>query len=185
MKCESCGTLVDKKFTFALKNNQCPACGSPIMSPERLSSFQSLKELLNNGFKGVDVEGISSLIIANFDLKQRFKETILSKTEEKDESTESSEQKVPDKDDIVVEEQEDDGKPKVMPGAKDMLQKLRQQALQGGDFEDDESDADEWGLGNANSMVTKDDVERMMLNQKRNKSKEAFATGSGAFSRSE
>src|SRR3990167_5787269 len=79
MNCDNCGSDISAEFIFAIKNNQCPACGKHIMAPERLASFVNLRELLANNFDNVDAERIASLVVANFELKQRFKEEIVKK----------------------------------------------------------------------------------------------------------
>ena len=74
MKCNSCKTVVDSKFQHAIKSNQCPACGSAIMSPELLVSFASLKSLLAASFPGMDADSVASVVVANFDINQKFKD---------------------------------------------------------------------------------------------------------------
>ena len=83
MKCESCNVAINSEFKHAIKNNNCPACGSGIMKQDTLSAYLSLLELLNNNISnnGINTETIASLIIANFEIKQLFKEE-LSKIDE-------------------------------------------------------------------------------------------------------
>src|SRR5690242_8766379 len=76
MKCENCEVNVGQEFAFAIKNNQCPACGKSIMMPEKLASFLSLQNLLRSNFKELDVEKVASLVVANFNLSQIFKEEL-------------------------------------------------------------------------------------------------------------
>ena len=75
MKCKSCRIVIEKVFSFAIKNNQCPACGKHIMSPEKLATFTSLQELIKGNFSDVDAEKVANLVVANFELKQLFKES--------------------------------------------------------------------------------------------------------------
>lgn len=72
MQCKNCKVNISSEFTFAIKNNNCPACGKAIMAQENLVAFLSLQELLKLNLKNVDVDKIASLIVANFDVKQRF-----------------------------------------------------------------------------------------------------------------
>ena len=76
MRCGSCGVNVGAEFTFAIQNNQCPACGKKIMRQDKLVSYLSLRELLKEQIvvKGVDVDKLASSIVANFELRQIFKE---------------------------------------------------------------------------------------------------------------
>jgi len=71
MKCESCNVAVHPAFSFAIRNNQCPACGKRIMEQQSLASFLSLQELLKES-KDASPETVASIIIANFDVKQKF-----------------------------------------------------------------------------------------------------------------
>jgi hypothetical protein len=63
MKCENCGAWVDPNFAFAIKNNQCPACGKEIMNREQLASYLSLVELLNTTKVSGSAE-LATLIVA-------------------------------------------------------------------------------------------------------------------------
>ena len=74
MKCSNCKIDIAKKYSFAIKNNQCPACGKHIMQPEKLAAYTRLQELVKNNFSGVDCEKLANLVVANFELKQLFKE---------------------------------------------------------------------------------------------------------------
>ena len=74
MKCSNCNIKIGQQFAFAIKKNQCPACGQQLMRPEKLASYTSLQQLLKNNFPNLEIEKITNLVIANFELKQLFKE---------------------------------------------------------------------------------------------------------------
>lgn len=148
MKCKSCNVKIDSSFSFAIKNNQCPACGDVIMDTARLNTFLSLRALLDSNFKNIDTEKVANLIVANFELKQLFKEELTSE----------------DKEGITSLEDEDpdsEHKETQMAEAKVLLKKMREEAL-------DEAEADHWGLGDANGLVDAADTSvegRMRLEQ--------------------
>jgi len=173
MKCENCGASVSAEFTFAIKNNQCPACGGHIMAPERLAAYASLKELLST-FEDVDVELVASVVIANFELKQRFKD-----------APKKVSQNLQEEGTIEVDE-EDEGveyKKAQMKEAKEIsakLKQMRQEALDG-------AIADEWGLGEANTLADKDTMHELIQRQRRQNSQDAVVSGmtsKNSFSRS-
>jgi len=169
MKCQNCNVAVGQQFSHAIQNNQCPACGKPIMEQVKLASYLGLKTLLHNNFPTADAEKIATLVVANFELKQLFKEELTDGVSE----------------DIVVEEEidpdvlaDEESKVKQKAEAKDILQKMRQEAL-------DEAEADHWGLGNANGLVSDDGITHEDVNRmKQNQSAENIASGArGSFSR--
>ena len=74
MKCNNCKVVVDQRFVFAIKSNQCPGCGGQLMKADKLASYISLQQLLKNNFEDMDVEKVANIVISNFELKQLFKE---------------------------------------------------------------------------------------------------------------
>jgi len=132
MKCESCGVKVGAEFTFAIQQNQCPACGKCIMQKEKLSSYLSLCALLkDSGVKEDSAEKIAAVIVANFELKQIFNNVVKKSTEEGnievEENTESAQQ-LKDSDGPVIHngirlEKIDKNE------AKKILQQMRDEAL--------------------------------------------------------
>lgn len=176
MKCDNCSASISPEFVFAIKNNQCPACGKSIMAPERLAAFVSLRELLVSNFGDINAEQVASLVVANFELKQRFKEEIVKKEK----------QNPPEEGTIEVSEDDDDvpaRKAQVMPEAKEIsakLKQLRQEALEG-------AQADHWGLGEANAFVDQETMHEIVQRQKKEQSYETVVSGTGgknSFTRS-
>lgn len=181
MRCENCGVEVNSSFSFAIKNNQCPACGKHIMQQAKLASYISLRTLLENNVEGIDHESVASLIVANFDLKQLFKEElkksdrggIMEVTEEKTEQEPPSQEE---------EDPDAEYKARQKTEAKAILQKMRDEALSGAlseryGFEDEGSMPLDFGDG--------DNVFDMTDEAKREKSRIAIQTGAGgSFSRS-
>ncbi|KKL92815.1 hypothetical protein LCGC14_1880930 [marine sediment metagenome] len=136
MKCQNCKIEVDHKFEFAIRSNNCPACGKYIMVPEKLIAYTSLKELLSTSVKNIDADTVTSLIIANFEIKQLFKEELQKSSEEGT---------------IEVEEVEEDEPESIMHDgvkyekpnkkkAKDMLKKMRDEVFN--EALEDKSDTD-------------------------------------------
>jgi len=125
MKCENCNTMINAKFSHAILNNECPACGKGIMQQAKLASFLSLRTLLDNNIvaNGVDTDKLASLIVANFEIKQLFKEEL----------QELSEKGIIDvsEDDEVTVDPDADFKESQKKEAKVVLQKLRDEVLSG------------------------------------------------------
>jgi len=127
MKCESCSVPIGAEFAHAIRNNQCPACGKCIMQQAKLASYLSLRALLENNFQDTDVEKIATLIVANFELRQMFKEEL----------QKSSEEGTIEVEEVEVEEDEPesimhDGVKYEKPNkkkAKDMLKKMRDEVF--------------------------------------------------------
>ncbi len=72
MKCNACQTSVPPTFTKALKANECPACGQPIMNKSIFSEFTGVMEKL----KDADVDDstlvrVAALIAGKYDLVPR------------------------------------------------------------------------------------------------------------------
>lgn len=154
MKCQNCGTKISASFTFAIKNNQCPACGHSIMDSKKLGSYLSLQSLLETKLPDIDSQKVANLIVTNFEVKQLFQEDLNSETEEGSSNNEESHAK-----ESVVEVDEDDSyeenedvkydeeyKAKQMEDARERLKSLREEALS-------EATAEHWGLGDANGLV--------------------------------
>lgn len=168
MKCEQCGADVNAEFTFAIKNNQCPACGGHIMAPERLAAYASLKELLSSTFEDIDIERVASVVVANFELKQRFKDA--PKKVSQNLSEEGTIEVVEDEDDPDAEYKKQQMAEAKKVSAK--LKELRQEALDG-------ATADEWGLGEANAMTDKETMLELVQRERRRQSQEAVISGLG------
>lgn len=180
MKCENCEVNVGQEFAFAIKNNQCPACGKSIMMPEKLASFLSLQSLLRSNFKELDVERIASLVVANFNISQIFKEELpKAKTESiikvEPEASPSLTDEVSE-DDVDSDEE---FKKKQMAEGKAILQNMRDQVL-------NEAIADQWGLGNANAFTEAPSIREIVDTEKKKQSQENIVSGNrGSFRRSE
>ena len=175
MNCDNCGSDISAEFIFAIKNNQCPACGKHIMAPERLASFVNLRELLANNFDNVDAERIASLVVANFELKQRFKEEIVKR--EKQNPSEEGTIEVSE-DDIDADER----KAKLAEAREigSRLKQLREEAL-------GEAQADHWGLGEANAFTDKETMHELVQRQRKEQSFDTVVSGTGgknSFTRS-
>lgn len=170
MNCESCKVKIGAEFVFALKQNKCPACGESIMEGTKLSSFLSLQTLLRSNFQDLDIERIASLIVANFELVQIFKDS------DEIKSSQSAAIIKP-----LTKEEEDkkfdeEFKKKQIEEARKIKQ-MRDEALE-------EATADQWGLGNANAFLEEGDVREMAHFEKRQQQTENILTGSkGSFRR--
>ena len=178
MKCESCAVTISPAFSHAINNNQCPACGKQIMKQAKLASFLSLKTLLDHSIpeKGVDVDKIASLIVANFELKQIFKEDLQKSDEEgimevsEDDPEEKEEEKILDPDAEYKAKQKRD--------AKAILQKMRDEALDGALEE-------RYGLGEGGLLLPDEDagIYETINKHKQDNSLSAIRTGGGIFTR--
>ncbi len=153
MKCESCNININSEFQHAISINNCPACGKNIMNTEKLANYVNLKTLLSENFNNIDYEAITNLIVANFDLKQLFKENKIS----------TSIITVGEQEKIVVEDNPADPdaefKAKQKADAKALLKKMRDEAYE-------EAIKDDWGLGEELSndpedvVISKNKIER-------------------------
>ena len=162
MKCMSCGLEISSKFIFAIRSNKCPACGEQIRDLKQLKEFEMLNDLFHKALDdGRGPEELALLILSNFDVRE-FKDAMLPKAKAAD---------------IVVSEDDPDAEHKIkqMAEAKDILQKMRDEALS-------DATADHWGLGDANGLVG-DTAYDMVQNAKKAKSQEAVTKGGGSFSR--
>lgn len=94
MKCSSCDVSIDPKFKAAIKKNECPACSGSILPPEKLAAMNSLKELLDKNIvvKGVNTDALVSLIVANFDLRQLYREEKVDGLESKSDNEDITEE---------------------------------------------------------------------------------------------
>ena len=125
MECQNCKIIVDRKFEFAIRSNNCPACGKYIMTPEKLATYANLKKLLSNNIKDIDTEAVASLIVANFELKQLFKEEL-------QKSSEEGIIEVTENEEIIIEEDPDaEYKERQKKESKKILSKMRDEALGG------------------------------------------------------
>ena len=171
MKCENCGVSIGAEFVFALKQNKCPACGENIMAGAKLASFLSLQTLLRNNFQDLDAEKAASLIVANFELTQIFKEAVAPAVSIQNQPIEVKEELTED------QKSDEEYKKQQIKESKALLQKMRDEALA-------EAEADQWGLGNANAFVEEGDVREMAHFQKREQQTENILSGNrGSFRR--
>jgi hypothetical protein len=130
MKCESCGMQISSEFAFAINNNQCPACGKQLMQAMKLASYVSLCELLkeNIGYAESENQKIANLIIANFELKQIFKEEI--KNTQLKSVKESAAIEVEEEQNVVIDENGIRYETFDKEKSQDLLQKMRDEALE-------------------------------------------------------
>lgn len=200
MKCVNCGVEVDKGFTFAIKKNECPACGKSIMPPEQLASFNSLKELLAN-VPHVDAEMVASLVVANFELKQLFK-TAPGKNLPEVSATGNTENVVETVEEDVVEHSEENmtdeeldqiHKVKQVAEARKKLNQMKQDAYEdalreqygmGGSDADGEV-ADGAGDFFSGNSSPREQFDRMKSQQLQNERHNKMLSGAGGFTRSE
>lgn len=181
MQCESCDIDIDIRFKIAIKNNKCPACDMQIMHSEKLASFISLQGLLQNNFKDLDTEKVASLIIANFNLKQIFKEELPKSKNEgiiKIETIEQNESQEDTTDEVSEDEVSDaEYKKQQIAESKIILRNMRDEIL-------DEAIADQWGLGKANGLIDGSEIREMAEQEKRRMSQENITSGTrGSFRR--
>lgn len=179
MKCESCNVQIDERFTHAIQNNQCPACGKKLMQKAKLASYLSLCALLQDNFKDLDVDKISALIVSNFEIKQIFQNNPISVKKE------SSIEVVEEENDTEYEAAItlDDGiKLEKLPKSqtKKVLQQLRDNALNGAMEE-------RYGIGNGEEgmfMSEDSSIYEEINRAKQETHRDAVISGSrGSFSR--
>jgi len=197
MNCNNCNILIENKYSFAIKNNQCPACGKHIMKPEKLASYTRLQELIKNNFVEVDSEKLANLVLANFEIKQLFKEgnlnnedtdTVVEVTKDTNAVVEVTE------DDVKLSDEEYDAihKAKQIGEAK-KLKNMREDAYKGALMSQygmgEEADGpDVTGSGeffNDENTNTVELVDRIEQSQKQNYSQSGMLSGVGGFSRSD
>lgn len=150
------------------------------MEGNKLASYLSLQSLLGNNFPDIDVERVANLVVANFEIKQLFKEEFTSEpvegiTEEESEVVvEEDEEEVVDPDVMADEEY----KQRQMADAKETLKKLREEALS-------EATAEHWGLGEANGLVNPAalSVEEKLQYEKEQRAQNIASGSRGAFRR--
>lgn len=195
MKCDNCAINVTSEFTFAIKNNQCPACGKNIMQAERLASYLSLQTLLGKSLPQTDAENIANLIVANFEVRQMFKEepksaekSVLSEERVEETVTEEVEEEPTEPSDEVFKQQQ-------RKEAKEILKKMKKEAL---GENDEQSMRDEAltealaeRLGNANGLVLSEEdtpitaaVRAKMEYEKERQRHNVISGSGGAFRRS-
>lgn len=183
MKCQHCNVPVNQVFKHAIKNNQCPACGQAIMEQALLTNFLRLQILLENSFPDIDAGSVATLVVANFDLRQTVKENLQKPVEEgiiEESGVEVEEESV------EVEEESADPdaefKEQQKAEAKEILAKMRSEALEGAQ---EDRLAEEWGLGNANGLVSAEGITHETVSQmRRQQSADNILTGTkGSFRR--
>lgn len=139
MICKNCDIKISSKFIFAIKNNQCPACGGQLMEKESLAVYLNLSSLIEKHLnEEQNAEALAALILANFEVKQIFNEDLIKNSQGGIISKRTSEKEA---DSTLTEETEDIDEPIVHDGikyekvdkkqARKMLQKLRDEALSG------------------------------------------------------
>jgi hypothetical protein len=182
MKCESCGIQIDGKFSHAIKNNQCPACGKELMQKAKLASYLSLCALLQENCKNVDAEHVATLIVANFEIKQIFQNDLKSPrkecTIEVAEGEASAEEEDEGPDEVVTE----DGikLSKINKGdAQKMLQQMRDDALNG-------AMSERYGVENGQEgiFMSENSYEERSIAEQQSKRDAIISGTSGSFSRS-
>ncbi len=187
MKCNNCNIIISNKFIFSIRNNQCPACGKSIMHPEQIASFISLKQLLSNNFGDLDAEIAANLIVANFELKQLFKEDSSNKPIA---SREISDVEVSE--DITDAESDEIHKVDQMAKAKEKLKEMKQEAYEDAlkdQYGMNEDEVNEDDVTGSSSFFSEDGLntielaDRMEKTQKQSDSKKGMMTGTGGFSR--
>lgn len=182
MKCQNCKIVIDSKFGFAIRSNKCPACGKYIMDPEKMFTYTRLKNLLHDNIseKEVDIDKIVSLVIANFEIKQLFKEELKKPDEE-------GIIKVGEGNDVVIveeeeEEEDPDAESKAIQKkqAKDVLQKMRDTALDGALQE-------KYGLGGEGLLLADEEnnMHEVINRHKQEESLNAVIMGTANVRRSE
>lgn len=202
MKCDNCGTWVESSFAFAIKNNQCPACGKEIMGREQMVAYLSLVELFTNS-KVSGSSDLASLVVANFDIKQKFREPapiahIKSEIVSSGQTAVLSQKIVPSQDNVEISDElvkepdikqsadeadkafDEEFKKNQMKDAKEKLKQMRDQLYE-------EALKDQWGLGgeeqgllipDGNSMI--DTVQQMKRDQSH---QNVLSGGRGSFRR--
>lgn len=182
MNCENCKVRIGAEFIFAIKQNKCPACGENIMAGDKLSSFLSLQTLLKSNFQDLDVEKISSLIVANFELTQIFKDSDTQVAIVNNASTKEDENKKADA----------EFKKKQMEEAR-RIKQMRDDAL-------NEAQAESWGMkfdedgttGEYNDEIeqadifgetTTDEIRKMAHEEKMSASRDKMLNSGGMFRR--
>jgi DNA-directed RNA polymerase subunit RPC12/RpoP len=189
MKCESCGIVIKPEFTHAINNNQCPACGKPIMQKAKLAAFLSLRTLLDSQIvvKGVDIDKLASLIMANFEVKQLFQEGPQPALQNE---AEEGIMEVSEEETVAVEEEEEDSDPdaeykqRQQAEAKEILKKMRDEVLAG-------AVKDRYGFGEEDNItldLLDDEVDphEFVNKQMQQQRQEMIQNGTGgAFRRSE
>jgi hypothetical protein len=189
MKCNNCNIDVANEFSFAIKSNQCPACGRQIMQAEKLAAYIGLKQLIKNNFSGVDSEKVANLVVANFELKQLFKE-------------DSPNQPIASREDVEIEvseeltdkESDEMHKMNQVAQAKTKLKQMKQEAFEEALKEQygmGESDIDEGQVTGADSFFSEENLSAVQLTDRLEKaqrqadSKREMLSGAGGFRRSD
>lgn len=188
MKCDSCKTVIDAKFSFAIKNNQCPACGQSIMAQDKLAAYLSLRNLFSEvNVKAMSDEDIALLVVTNFELRQKFVETVDSSPEPSTEAvsvsvTEETAQVIqeePSKED-AAKSSDDEFKKKQQEEAKAIIKKMRDEA-----YED--ALRENWGLANPDGEIFEpgdSSMHETVTRAKQEQQRQNIVTGSrGAFRR--
>ena len=193
MKGNSCKIVVEKIFSFAIKNNQCPACGKHIMPPEKLAAYISLQELIKSNFADVDAEKVANLVVANFELKQLFKESAVEESVAKPVETETETVEVSE-DEMTDEEYDEIHKAEQLEEARAKLKKMKEEAYEDAlrdqygmsEVEDEGGDMP----GSDGGFFSKDlppieAANRMVQGQKQEVSQDKMLSGTGGFSRTD
>lgn len=194
MKCNNCNIVIDNKFEHAIRLNNCPACGKYIMPPEKLAVYMSLQELIKSNFSDVDAEKVSNLVIANFELKQLFKDS-KPKSEKIDSKREVSETETIEvsEDEISDKEYDEIHKAKQLNESRVQLKKMKEEAYENalkdqygmGDIDDEVGDASNADGFFGKDMETTEVADRMKGAQKQSTSQNKMLSGTGGFSRTD
>jgi hypothetical protein len=170
------------EFIYAISVNKCPACGKCIMQKAKLAAFLGLRELLDNyiSVKDVNIDKLASLIMANFEIKQLFNNNSESQVVEQPNDEENYGQ------DVNVEEESEDTdyefKTKQLAEAKEILKKMRDEALSG-------AVKDRYGFGDEDSVLLDDGDTHELMNKKLQQHRQDIilsrSGGKNSFHRSE
>jgi hypothetical protein len=162
------------------------------MAPERLASYISLQELIkNNNFSDIDAEKIANLVVANFELKQLFKESSTEEPESEPDITETETIEISE-DEMSDEEYDEIHKAKQIEEARTKLNKMKDEAYEEalrnqygmGDVEDEDIPGSDGFFGDE-EIKPVEVANRMKQSQKQSISKNKMLSGSGGFSRSD
>lgn len=191
MKCENCEIKIDSTFSHAISSNVCPACGEQIMKAEKLAAYVSLQKLLEKADPELDSEAIANIIVANFEIKQLFKEDNFKNKPKKKKSKASA--KVVEKEDSDAEEEveeedyDDEYRAQQMEEAKKIIRKqeyenaLREQyGLVDVSYDDLSENNIEFDVAEENPIIKRDMMEKL---EKQRESYNKMISGAGGFKR--
>lgn len=179
--CQNCKELVDIKFKYAIEHNICPVCGGKILGGSDLSSYFTLKKLLeHNGFE--DTSELAMIIVSHFELSQKDKTKNDSAPKKKSKSVKQKNTEQDDDDvseEIVTgseEEDDEEFKKKQMKEAKEILNKIREQ-------EYDNALRRDFGMDEIDEFEGNSTVKAVLTERKRQSTQNILDGTRGAFRR--